>query len=65
MFNQRANKEVRTIYGAVTTGTNWKFLKLEGKRVSIDKTEYFINQPDKILGILMEPFDQVATVVSI
>jgi len=58
LFNQNENRTVPLIYGVVTTGTNWKFLTLEEKTVSIDKTEYFINQPDKILGILMEPFSQ-------
>lgn len=43
----------------MTTGTNWKFLTLSGKIVSIDKVEYFINQPDKILGILTTPFESV------
>ena len=58
LFNQNENRTVPLIYGVVTTGTNWKFLTLEEKTVSIDKMEYFINQPDKILGILMEPFSQ-------
>ncbi|MEL6604524.1 MAG: hypothetical protein AAFP20_15010 [Cyanobacteria bacterium J06614_10] len=59
LFNQQAGKSVETIYGAVTTGTNWKFLTLVQKTVSIDRTEYFINQPDKLLGILMKPFEYV------
>ncbi len=59
MFNQQAGRAVQIIYGAVTTGTNWKFLTLSDKIVSIDKVEYFINQPDKILGILTTPFEPV------
>ncbi|MEL6813760.1 MAG: hypothetical protein AAFP03_02975 [Cyanobacteria bacterium J06598_3] len=59
LFNQQKDKPVETIYGVVTTGTNWKFLTLTEKIVSIDFNEYFINQPDKILGILMEPFKDV------
>ncbi len=47
LFNQQTNqqteKSVDTIYGALTTGTNWKFLTLTKKTVSIDRTEYFIN----------------------
>jgi len=58
LFNQKENETVKTTYGVVTTGTNWKFLVLEDKTVSIDKTEYFINQPEKILGILMKPFSE-------
>lgn len=55
-FNQRENQEIRKIYGVVTTGTNWKFLTLLDATVVIDRVEYFINQIDKILGILREPF---------
>ncbi|MEL6555640.1 MAG: hypothetical protein AAFQ63_19590 [Cyanobacteria bacterium J06621_11] len=64
IFNQKENRGVSTIYGAVTTGTNWKFITLTEKTASIDKTEYFINQLDKILGILTKPFNQsIATTV--
>jgi hypothetical protein len=55
MFNQRAETGVNTIYGAVTTGTNWKFICLADSRVAIDVDEYYINQIDKILAILMQP----------
>lgn len=63
IFNQQAGRDVETIYGAVTTGTNWKFLTLVNKTVSVDRVEYFINQPDKILGILMKPFSESPTVL--
>jgi hypothetical protein len=33
-------------------GTNWKFLKLEGKVVEIDLVEYYLTDVNKILGIL-------------
>jgi hypothetical protein len=56
IFNTRKGVEQKIINGAVSTGTNWKFLALEGNLVKIDLTEYFINQLDKILGILAEPF---------
>lgn len=64
VFNQREGNEVGRIYGAVTTGTNWKFLILEDKTVSVDRVEYFINQLDKILGILTEPFQPKLATVS-
>ncbi len=56
IFNQRAGIERDDIYGAVTSGTNWRFLKLVGSRVWVDDREYFINEVDQILGILMLPF---------
>ncbi|MDY7004769.1 MAG: hypothetical protein SWX82_12640 [Cyanobacteriota bacterium] len=56
LFNQQADNPVKVIYGAVTTGTNWKFLTLEEKIVRIDAGEYYIKEVDKILGIILQPF---------
>lgn len=55
IFNQQTGKAIDEIYGAVTTGTNWRFLKLIGQTLCVDKTEYYIRDVDKILGILMLP----------
>jgi hypothetical protein len=56
IFNQRAENDIHVIYGAVTTGTSWKFLTLEQNILCIDAIEYYINAVDKILGILLQPF---------
>jgi hypothetical protein len=56
LFNQRNGEAIASIYGAVTTGTDWKFLKLTDKAVWIDKRDYFINEVSRILGILTTPF---------
>ncbi len=55
IFNERAGNEFEMIYGAVTSGTNWRFITLEGNSVFIDSIEYYINQVEKLLGILMQP----------
>jgi hypothetical protein len=52
LFNQLKNNPVRTIYGVVTTGTNWKFMRLCGENIEIDLSEYYLNDIGKILGIL-------------
>ena len=53
IFNQQEGKAIETIYGAVTTGEIWKFLKLMGSVVSIDLSDYYIGGDiGKILGIL-------------
>lgn len=56
IFNQREGEEVTDIYGVVTTGEIWKFLKLTGELVQIDLVEYFLNNINKILGILASAF---------
>lgn len=53
IFNERHENDIQTIYGVVTTGSIWKFFKLEGIAVEIDTDEYFINNVAKILGILI------------
>ncbi|ETX07886.1 MAG: hypothetical protein ETSY2_08620 [Candidatus Entotheonella gemina] len=52
-FNLKEGTPIATIYGAVTIGSAWKFLKLEEATVTLDLDEYFINTPQKIMGILM------------
>ncbi|MBD2166960.1 hypothetical protein H6G04_21450 [Calothrix membranacea FACHB-236] len=56
LYNQDNQQEVKTIYGVVTSGTNWRFLILEGLTAYIDAVEYYINDVNKILGILLQPF---------
>lgn len=56
IFNQQREQPREQIYGAVTNGTNWKFLLLSGSSLKIDTVEYYINQIAKILGILLQPF---------
>jgi len=52
-FNQKAGKPIDPIYGCVTTGANWKFLRLASQHLDIDIDEYSITQPNHILGVLM------------
>ncbi|HYX18282.1 MAG TPA: hypothetical protein VE944_28740 [Nostoc sp.] len=52
LFNEREGNNIQAIYGTVTTGTNWKFLKLIGQVIEIDLSEYYINNIGKIIGIL-------------
>jgi hypothetical protein len=52
IFNEREGNEITTIYGAVTTGDRWKFLKLEGQAISVEIGEILLSNLGKILGIL-------------
>lgn len=47
------------VYGCVTTGSEWKFLKLVDRTLEIDQHEYFINEVPRILGVLLSVFDAV------
>jgi hypothetical protein len=59
MFNQQAGNPIKRIYGAVTSGTNWRFLILEDSTVYIDTVEYYIKEVDKILAILLQPIQSI------
>lgn len=52
-FNHKLNPDIPTMHGAVTDGGEWKFLRLIDRTLEIDLTDYRINQPEAILGILL------------
>ncbi len=52
-FNEGRGEKNQIIYGVVTTGTNWKFLKLVGDTAFLDVEDYHISQPDRVVGILV------------
>ena len=52
LFNQHEQNPIIAIYGIVTTGTNWKFLRLIDHQIEIDLREYYLSEIDQILGIL-------------
>jgi hypothetical protein len=58
-FNRTHQSPIEVIYGAVTTGTDWKFLKLVDQVLWIDRRNYFINEVNQILGILVNPFRSI------
>ncbi|MDE0424689.1 hypothetical protein F4Y59_05200 [Candidatus Poribacteria bacterium] len=59
-FNGEKGNNIPCIYGAVTSGTDWLFLKLAEKSVYVDLTVYQIAQCEKILGILTSMVNQKA-----
>lgn len=59
-FNEREGNVIPVMHGVVTTGTNWRFLQLEHRSVRIDQREYYIDNVDKLLGILLSITEKVA-----
>jgi hypothetical protein len=51
-YNQEQEQNIPIIYGCVTSGRLWQFLKLEGVNVTVDLTNYPAMPVQKILGIL-------------
>src|SRR5262245_52936721 len=54
VFNAQEDQPGAMVYGAVTSGSVWKFLQLVDQTVSIDVEEYHITNAAKILGILLQ-----------
>jgi len=52
VFNEENQEPVEVIYGAVTTGNTWKFLRLAGDEAQVDRPEYHIKEVGRIVGIL-------------
>lgn len=54
IFNEHKNNEIGCIYGVITTGSIWKFIKLVKTAVSIERGEHYLNNLDLILGIFYQ-----------
>ncbi len=59
-FNSNQGNDIPRVYGATTSGTEWRFLKLEGKKLKIDMLPYQISDCHKVLGILASMVAQTA-----
>ena len=59
-FNQERHNAIETVYGVVTTGSAWKFLRLTGTSVMVDATEYHISQVERVVGILVAMIKEAA-----
>ena len=62
IFNEREQNNVALVYGCVTTGTEWIFLKLENKILTVDAKRYYIS--DNELPILLGALYQLVTMSS-
>jgi len=53
-FNGPSSGDPQPVHGAVTTGLAWKFVRLTGSDLTLDRREYFATDPARILGILAD-----------
>ncbi len=52
LFNEQHNEPYRIIYGAVTDGYEWVFLRLEDTMLHIDAERYYLRNLSELLGAL-------------
>jgi hypothetical protein len=52
-FNQRKGQEIATIYGCVSSGTQWRFMQLQDTVLTIDLYDYPLPPVNEILAFLV------------
>ncbi len=57
LFNEEQGIKLEHIYGCVTTGKDWQFLRLTGELLIIDKNTYYISEIDELLGVFQTIID--------
>ncbi len=51
LYNEKHKEAITTIYGVITNGYEWVFLKLEHKEVTLDTNRYGIKNFPELLGV--------------
>jgi hypothetical protein len=56
IFNEQRQNSIPVVFGIVTTGSTWKFLRLIDNTVHVDVAEYYITDVKRIIGIIVSMF---------
>jgi hypothetical protein len=54
LLNQKEGYDISDIYGCVTTGEDWQFLKLVENTILLDNRRYYLRNLNEILGVLFK-----------
>lgn len=58
MINEQDGVNYPVIYGCVTTGSDWQFLKLENQLITVEKNLKYINELPYLLGTFQRIIDE-------
>ena len=59
LWNEKRGEPTQVIYGAITTGRNWLFLRYkEGMMIEVDSEEYSLKQLEIVLGVWQHIINQ-------
>ena len=61
IYNEQEHRAISCMYGGVTTGEEWKFLKLIRDTAYIDNQSYYLSDIQKIIGILVSMIEPPPT----
>ncbi len=62
VFNQNKGIKLDKIYGCVTTGKEWLFMRLEDK-IYIDKKTYYLDNIEELLGVFQQIIDYYKLII--
>lgn len=57
IFNRQSGDSFQIVFGCVTTGETWQFLKLEESLAIVDSERFYLSEVEKILGVFKSIFD--------
>jgi hypothetical protein len=63
-FNEQHASGVQQVFGCITTGENWQFLRLEQQNLVIDSERYYINELEILLGAFWAMIRHYVTVAA-
>jgi glycerophosphoryl diester phosphodiesterase len=63
IFNDKRNKNIPIIYGCVTTGKEWRFLRLEKDIIYIDNQSYYLENLPELLGVFQVIIDEFKPII--
>jgi hypothetical protein len=52
-FNETSGLPIKVVYGCVTSGTQWRFLRLESQIITIDLNDYPLPPIEQVLSFLV------------
>ncbi|HET6881066.1 MAG TPA: hypothetical protein VFI31_12970 [Pirellulales bacterium] len=59
IFNQRSGQGESPVYGCVTTGETWQFLRLEGQTALLNRQRYYLDNVGNVLGAFLAIYNDV------
>ena len=61
IFNQKKGVIISTLYGCVTTGDDWVFMRLADNELVIDTRKYYLVEIGELLALFVDIIDQYKT----
>lgn len=61
MFNERAGRNESPVYGCVTTGETWQFLRLDGTTALLNRQRYYLDNLTMILGVFQAIYQEATS----